>query len=192
MELAYALARRRRVVITARLSAACKEARTIFSWRQWAILDLDESRGLEAFAHWRVTRNRRSSLRRRRPTFYACRYLRCSDKPSQAGCPEGGWGRNGASLGPCFESGSPRGPIDTISSSTIARPEVMRSTDQTKKSRLSRYSVPRPTGRPQAVRGTETDGNSRKFREVTLLLLTSQKGVPEHVGDVPGRRRERT
>jgi hypothetical protein len=33
------------------------------------------------------------------------------------------------------------------------------------------------TGRLQDVRGSETDGSSRKFNEVPVLLLTSRNGV---------------
>ena len=44
-------------------------------------------------------------------------------------------------------------------------------------------------GRLQAVRGSETNWNSRKCKEVALLYLTSQKGVAGQVGDVPGRCR---
>jgi hypothetical protein len=32
-------------------------------------------------------------------------------------------------------------------------------------------------GRPQAVRGSETDGGSRKSKEVPVVLLTSKNGV---------------
>jgi hypothetical protein len=68
----------------------------VLAFTAFPILGLDESRGREEYAGWRVTTNRRSSPRRKRPTFFACRYLGCSAKSRQAGCREDGWERNGA------------------------------------------------------------------------------------------------
>jgi hypothetical protein len=41
-------------------------------------------------------------------------------------------------------------------------------------------------GRPQAVRGSETEGGSRKSKEVPIILLTSKNGVGWQVAVVRG------
>lgn len=85
------------------LSAALGEVRT-----QLFLGDVGDTQGgmrADGWRHlggWRETTNRRSSPRRKRRSFFAYRFLPFSVKPRLAGCRDGGWARNGASLGPCL------------------------------------------------------------------------------------------